>query len=236
MLELSPRLLCLADLIPPGVRLVDVGTDHAYLPVYLLRSGRISHAIASDLREGPLLRGKAVAKHWDIRDDQISFRCCDGLRGVSADEVDHIVIAGMGGETIVQCLDGVSWSGDSHLCYLLQPMTSAVELRFWLSEHSFLISEEFLVKEGEKLYVILKVSPAVMQPLTLGECWLGRQFQGMHAPLRTEYINDVIARRERALSGMRQARNRSVERELRLLEETLEALYRMREEWITWQR
>lgn len=235
MLELSPRLHSIAKRVPQGALLADIGTDHAYLPVYLLKSGKISSAIASDLREGPLSRGKTVAKQWEIPEEKISFRCSDGLRGIAQGEADTIVIAGMGGDTIAACLEGVSWSRSPNLLYLLQPMSSIPELRRWLSEHGFRIEEECLSREEEKLYVVLQVRPGSMQPLTLGECWAGRQWQGMQGEHRLAYLDDLIARRERARAGMQKARANPREQDILQIELLLQELYAMREEWILWQ-
>lgn len=235
MLDLRPRLHSIAELVPHGAQLADIGTDHAYLPVYLLKQNRISHAIASDLREGPLSRGRAVARQWEIPEEQISFRCSDGLSGLVRGEADTIVIAGMGGDTIANCLEGVSWSRDPELWYLLQPMSSIPELRLWLSEHAFCIEEEYLSREEEKLYVVLKVRPGFMSALTLGECWAGRQWSGMRGEHRLSYLDDLIVRRERALSGMKKARAKSLEQDIKQVELLLQELCAMREEWLSWQ-
>lgn len=235
MLDLSPRLHTIAEQVPNGARLADIGTDHAYLPVYLLQKGQISHAIASDLREGPLSHGRAVAKQWAIPNGQISFRCCDGLQGIKPDEADTFVIAGMGGDTIASCLQGVSWSGHPGFLFLFQPMSSIPELRLFLSEHAFCIEEERLCREQEKFYVIMKVIAGEMAPLRLGERWAGRQWKGMQGEHRLDYLDDLIARRERALLGMRQARTGDRDEALSVLQQTLSDLQGMREEWLSWQ-
>ena len=121
-LTLQPRLQAIADLVPQGSRIADVGTDHGYLPIYLLQRNRISCAIATDIRPGPLEHGKRTAREWG-REHQISFRLCDGLAEVSPQEVDTVVIAGMGGETIAAILDAVPWCHEKEL--LLQPMSRA---------------------------------------------------------------------------------------------------------------
>ena len=77
-MELTPRLQAIAEQVPQGARLADVGTDHGYLPVWLLRSGRIDSAIATDLREGPLNRSKETAQRFGVA-ERLSFRLCDGL-------------------------------------------------------------------------------------------------------------------------------------------------------------
>ena len=235
-MELSPRLRTIAEQVPNGVRLADIGTDHAYLPVWLLKHDRISFAIASDLREGPLYRGMSVAKQWSISTEKISFRCCDGLVGIQRDEVDTVVIAGMGGDTIAHCINGVTWSRDPELMFLLQPMSSIPELRLWLQENGFYIEEEKIAKEQAKHYVVMRVRYGYMEPLTLAERWVGRQRKGKPVRYRTEYLDDMILRRERALEGMLKATSKPLDGEVEELQNTLQELYQMREEWFSWQQ
>ena len=136
-LTLQPRLQAIADLVPQGARLADVGTDHGYLPIYLLQRGQIASAIATDLHLGPLERGRQAARAYGM-EAQITFRLCDGLQAVAPEEVDTVVIAGMGGETIAAILDAVPWSREKLL--LLQPMSRAKLLRPWLVDHGYAIS------------------------------------------------------------------------------------------------
>lgn len=234
-LELSPRLMALARQVPEGARLADIGTDHAYLPVWLICQGTVSGAIAADLREGPLERGREVARRWEIPEEQISFRCCDGLAGLSPGEADTIVIAGMGGETIAHIVAESSWAGKPNLLYLFQPMSAVPELRRFLSQEGFTIEEELLVPEEDKLYVIFRVRPGRTRPYTLGEQWLGRQREGQISPLRQRYMDDIISRRTRALEGMRQGAER-MEAQIAETEEILRQMIELREEWRSWQR
>lgn len=93
--ELSPRLQGVAEMIPEGARLADVGTDHAYLPAWLLQNGRIPSAIASDVREGPLSRARATAGPAAALSGCPSA-CATASLGSAPEEVDALVIAGMG--------------------------------------------------------------------------------------------------------------------------------------------
>ena len=92
----TARLHAIATQVPLGAKLADVGTDHGYLPVWLLVHGRIDKAVAADLREGPLGRARETARQHR-QEGKISFRLCDGLTGIAADEADTVIIAGMGG-------------------------------------------------------------------------------------------------------------------------------------------
>ena len=111
--ELTPRLRSVAELVPRGARFADVGTDHAYLPVWLLQQGRITGAVASDLRPGPLERARGTAEKYGLT-GRMDFSLCDGLSGIQPDEVNTIAIAGMGGETIVDLGAGMPASAPAH--------------------------------------------------------------------------------------------------------------------------
>ena len=199
-MELSPRLQAIAEQVPQGARLADVGTDHGYLPVWLLCSGRIDSAIASDLREGPLNRSRENAQRFDVA-ERISFRLCDGLSAIRPEEADTVVMAGMGGETIAAILGAAPWTREGALL-LLQPMTGVADLRLWLQQHSYNITRERIACEGERLYSILTVKGGTMPPLTPEEMWAGRQNGG---PLRREYLAQVRKKAEKALRGQQAA-------------------------------
>lgn len=119
-LQLSPRLLALAQRIPPGCRVADIGTDHARLPIYLVQRGLVKHIIATDIREGPLsMAAEALAKRG-LR-EAVELRLGRGAACLHPNEVDCVLIAGMGGDTIAEILRQDSWLSRKHL--LLQPQT-----------------------------------------------------------------------------------------------------------------
>ena len=230
-MELSPRLAAIAARVPPGFRLADIGTDHAYLPAYLLLEGTIPSAVASDVNRGPLDRGRETARQAGV-EEKVDFRLSDGLNGLEANEADVIVIAGMGGELIARILSEAPWTREKLL--LLQPMTAQPELRRWLNGNGYRIEGEAVVREGQKLYVILTVRGGTDEPYSPGELWAGRQRKGEGAPLRLDYLEDLLRRRRRALAGMERG---SVPFETLEEERALIAqLELLREEWISWQR
>ena len=199
-MELTPRLQAIAEQIPQGARLADVGPDHGSLPAWLLCNGCIDSAIAADLREGPLNRAKKTAGRFGVA-ERISFRLCDGLSAIRPEEADTVVIAGMGGETIISILKAAPWTKEGTLL-LLQPMTGTAELRLWLQEHGYQITGERIACEGEKLYNILTVRGGDMPPLSPAEIWAGRQNGG---PQRLEYLDLVRNKVEKALRGQQAA-------------------------------
>ncbi len=244
-IHLSPRLQMAADLVvkrEQNAWLVDVGTDHAYLPAWLLQNHReqFAYVIATDLREGPLDRARRTAREAGCEQD-IDFRLCDGLAAVDPREADSIVIAGMGGETIVHILESAHWKaewwrgeegGMEDKILVLQPMSSMPELRKWLQENGFSIVEERLAKEGDTLYTALLVRAGEMAPLSPAELWAGRN---CHVPLRGEWLDRWIARTGRALEGMALAQGDGVLPKKRELEDVWKGLQDMKKEWEQWQ-
>ena len=205
-MELTARLQTVADQVPHGASFADIGTDHAYLPVWLLLNGRINHAIAADLREGPLNSARETAQLYGVS-DQVSFRLCNGLADIRADEVDVVAIAGMGGETIAMILEAAPWTKEGKLL-LLQPMTSFPDLRLWLQQNGYCIERETVAKEGRRLYSCLTVRAGHMEELSPTELWVGRQNDD---PLRGEFLAMMRSKIERALQGQEAAANPNLE-------------------------
>lgn len=200
-MELTPRLQAIAQQIPQGAKLADIGTDHGYLPVWLLLNGRIETAVAADLREGPLNRAKETARQYG-QGEKISFRLCDGLTGIAADEADTVVIAGMGGDTIAAILEAAPWTRQGKLLFL-QPMTGMPQLRRWLQAHNYAVLSEQIVREGKRLYSIWSVKGGKMASLSPAELWAGKNSRD---PLRLEYLTMVEEKAEKALRGQLAAR------------------------------
>ncbi len=154
-LELSPRLRTVAGLVPEGCRFADIGTDHAYLPVWLLRNGVVETAIAGDLRPGPLAHARETAERFGCT-EQIQFRLSDGLAALAPHEADCIAMAGMGGETVRGILSAAPWTREN-VRLLLQPQSNLPELRVWLTENGYAIRQEYCVREEQRWYTVLLV-------------------------------------------------------------------------------
>lgn len=199
-LQLQPRLACIASLVPRGSVLADVGTDHGYVPVYLLRTGAITRAIASDIGREPLEHARRTAEEYGV--DGIDFRLCAGLAGIAPEECDTIVIAGMGGETMMEILAAAPWTRSGAHTILLQPQTKIEELRLWLCEHGYAVTRETLVEDKGKLYIVMTV--------TAGEAFTPdavQLFGGLalgHDALCGTYLTQQIARLRRRADGLRQ--------------------------------
>lgn len=233
--SLSPRLRQVADLVPPGTALADVGTDHGRLPVWLIQHGVIDRAVASDLRPGPLSSAKALAERWGLS-DRVDFRLCDGLAAVGEREGETVTVAGMGGETIAHVLEGCPWRAAPGHRYILQPMSAHYELRRYLWTHGFAIEEERLVAEGETLYTVLLALPGAPGDFTEAECCAGRQSRGTDCPLRGAYLDDLCEKARRAEAAIAASARPEDGARLPGFTQARTQLEQMREEWSSWQR
>lgn len=234
-IELSPRLLSVAQLVPPGALLADVGTDHAFLPIYLLQRDLIHGAVAADLREGPLAKARANGEKYGLM-DKMSFRLCDGLAEIAPDEADTIAIAGMGGETITAILAAAPWTRDGAHRLILQPMTSLYDLREFLSKNGYRIKMEHINRDGGRTYVTMEAVAGEAPPYSVGELWAGRQWPGMESPLRADFLADMERRAERALAGLEKSVRPEDFLRRDLLSRIVTQVKALREEWLSWQR
>lgn len=201
-LTLQPRLRAIADLVPEGSRLVDVGTDHGYIPVMLILEDRIPGAIASDIGAEPLAHARRTAESCCVA-EKIDFRLCDGLVAIAEEEADCIVIAGMGGDNIAGILEAAPWTKNG-CTLLLQPMSKAEVLRAWLPENGYAVHAERLVADKGVLYPILTVRGGAMPPATPAQAWGG--FLLGEDSLFERYLDDRLLRLHRAAAGLGQAR------------------------------
>lgn len=196
---MQPRLRLLADMIPEGSRLADVGTDHGYLPVYLRRKGRIPSAIASDIVPGPLRHAQQTAAEYGAT--EIAFRLCPGLEAIAPEEADTIVIAGMGGETIQSVLETAPWTAEGQHLLLLQPMTKVEYLRKWLVDSGYRFVEERLVLDKAHLYPVFAVRGGYQPPLTEAQQYGGVLLD--NDPLYGAYLDERIGKLQKAVCGLR---------------------------------
>lgn len=151
---LDNRLAQVAALVRRGSRVADIGTDHALLPLALVQAGVCPFAIASDVVAGPVAAATRTVMQAG-ESARIAVRLGNGLSTVAPDEVDDIVLAGMGGETMVSILDAAPWVQNAHYRLVLQPMTRAEILRRYLWETGFDIIKEVPVNQGRRWYTVI---------------------------------------------------------------------------------
>ena len=156
LFSLDNRLSLCASFVRKGSSLADIGTDHAYLPIWLVKNGIIEKALACDINEGPLNAGKADVESYCLC-DKITLRLSDGLKEVKENEADDIVIAGMGGELIARIIDDCKWAKNKDKLFILQPMTKCEILVNYLYENGFEIIKQEACESFGKHYTVMAV-------------------------------------------------------------------------------
>lgn len=228
--QLSERLQYIASMVDYGARPADIGTDHGYIPVWLIKNRIVSNAIATDVHEGPLQRAEQTAARYQCA-DQIEFRLCDGLAGIQQEEVDTVIIAGMGGELIAKILSTKPWAHPDRIRYILQPMSTAEKLRTFLAENGYCIHRERIAKEEMRFYPVLDVTAGTMS-LSGAEFAVGRQEPDFYDQNRKAYLQEYRRKLRLALQQMRTSSN-AVEK-IRQSEILDEEIGNMLNTWNSW--
>lgn len=224
-IKLTPRLMTAVPFVRPGRLLADIGTDHAYLPIYLCEqrrltpvaagNGEVLCAVAADINKGPVERADehiaAARLTAYIRTVQT-----DGLRGLDVYDPDDIVIFGMGGELIAAILEAAPWAAGTGKRLILQPMTHAEKLRAYLLSAGFAIVAETLSREGDRIYQTLCAEPRekVAEAPAMSPAELAVGQAGLHVadPAQRALYAALIDRTLRTETAVRDARRRAGQR------------------------
>ena len=200
MFTLDGRLAVCASLVRKGAKLADVGTDHAYLPVWLAKNDSITSALASDIREKPLRSGADNIEKYGCS-EIVAARLSDGLDAVLPEEADDIVMAGMGSELICNIIERAPWLKDSDKRLILQPMTKAHILRKYLLDNGFEIVSETPCAHGGKNYtVILARYSGIIMKAESSFYYMGRLDPADH--LSRDYMKGVLSKIYKKRNGI----------------------------------
>ena len=199
-ITLSKRLLAIAQCVPFGARVADVGTDHGYIPAWLIQNEVSSFAIASDINEGPLSCARKTAHESGVF-ERIDFRLCPGLDSYEKDEVDCIIIAGMGGEMTVKILEAAPWAKEKRL--ILQPQSKHEVLSAWLSENGYNVSAASLACDMGKIYIIYVVEGfKAAEKLSSTDLIIDKALVERKDPLLEAFLNFHIKKMRKKLAGL----------------------------------
>ncbi|KOY74489.1 uncharacterized protein RZ54_12450 [Apilactobacillus kunkeei] len=206
--KLSQRLKVVADFVPQNSRVADIGSDHAYLPVYLMKQKQIEFGIASEVAKGPLDNAIQEIKAEGLS-NRIDTRLADGLLSVQPeDKIDCVTIAGMGGTLIKNILE----NGKSHLSgdelLILQPNVGEDRLRTWLMNNQYQISDETILREDGHTYEII-VAKKTDEPVkyTEQEIKFGPFLLKQHSDVFVEKWENEIERIEMVIDQMSLAKH-----------------------------
>lgn len=221
--ELTPRLLAAADFVRQDAVFADVGTDHAYLPIFLLESGRISRAVCSDINEGPLARARRNAEEHGLS-DRMSFVLADGAEALAAFGITDIAVCGMGGELIASIVERAEFLKSADVRLILQPMTRAAQLRRTLARLGFEVTAETCSQEPRHVYVTLCASyTGSCREIDALEAEIGSTEAGSLDASRRLYIEERLRIAEKAAHGKRRGGD-DASAELELAEKIRELL------------
>ena len=202
-IPLSDRLMACCGFIRPGDRVADIGCDHGYLGIHLLKSGIAKSVIAADVNESPLQSAMRNAMKYGVQ-DKMTFHLSDGVRTIPRD-FDVMVCAGMGADTIISILSAAPWLQCEKYRIILQCQSKRPELRQWLYDAGFRINRETLAKDGKFVYSIMEVVFDPNQSITPAETYITPQLLEDNHPLLPEYYQRVLHGVRLTVDGMKRS-------------------------------
>ena len=222
------RLSTLAQMVDQGARVADIGTDHAYLPIQLVKEGKVDYAIASDVAAGPLQNAEKDIVAAGLK-DKIETRLGSGLETVSAqDRIDTVVIAGMGGKLMTNILNE-AWSRNFHFATLiLEPNVGEPGVREWLSAHKYQIINEKIIAEAGHIYELIKAQELENTiSLTDRQMFFGPEILKEKNQVFYQKWRDQLAYHQRLLTNLNKAQEKDgahikqIEYEIKMIEEEI---------------
>jgi len=219
--KLSPRLQLIADKVIPGAKVADIGTDHAYIPIYLVQKGISDYVIASDVRQGPVRKAIRNVEKYQFH-DKINIRLGNGLETIHEREVDTVIIAGMGGVLITEILSNAHFILKDVKRLILQPMLGQEEVRIWLENHHYTIVDEELAKEEHKIYNVIVAEHGyekIDKPIYY---YIGKKLIEKRDPLLPELIQHRMIELENIIHKLIESESPNAKRRLEECEMMLE--------------
>lgn len=205
MIKLSQRLQAIADFVPQGSRVADVGTDHGFLPCYLAQTGQAVQAFACDINAQPLALARKNVADYQVA-HIVGTRLGNGLAVIEPGEVDVVTIAGMGGSLMIEILDAAPLVVDKLKRIILQPNVGAEAVRVWAEKNRWHIVQEELVRENDRFSVIIAMEPGRnLQEMTPVELFLGPDLLKKQHPLLGLYISEEWDKTQRVLAQLAQS-------------------------------
>ena len=222
-MELSKRLQAVADLISNDMVVADIGTDHGYIPIYLVETKKSPKAFAMDVNEGPLLRAKEHIAEHGLR-NLIQTRQSDGVKNLQVQECDCVVIAGMGGALIVKILEDGEMIFRSLKEFILQPQSELMKTRQYLIENGYHIVEEDMVLEDGKFYSMMKVVNEPSPVLDKVELRYGKWLLEQRHPILKRFLEKEVRTKEQILHSLNMGAGLHIESRRKEIQEELEEI------------
>ena len=218
MIKLSQRLQAIADLVPTGAKVADIGTDHGFLPCYLAQSGKAELVIACDVNAQPLALAQKNITDYNVG-DKVSTRLGNGLAVLKPGEVDTVTIAGMGGALMIDILDASPMVVDRLKRIVLQPNVGAEAVRIWAEKNRWQIVAEDLIRENDIFSVIIMLEQGRSDRfMSAVELYLGPKLLAEHHPMLGLYISEEWEKTQHILEQLAKSdseESRKKEKQLR---------------------
>jgi len=221
-MKLSKRLQTIADFVKKGAVVADIGTDHAHIPIYLIKNNIISRAYACDINAGPLEKAKENINYYGVKN--IELRLSNGLEKLKTDEADTFIIAGMGGELIIDILDRGQGFFDKKNTFILSPHTKIEEVRNYLLRKGLkILKEDMCIDEGKFYTVMEAVYMGKTFSYTKGELLFGKYLIDNKNPVLFEYLKKEKQKYLSIISsdGINDTRRRELKDRLDIIKETM---------------
>lgn len=227
-MELSQRLSAVARYAPKGSVVADIGSDHAFLPIYLIKTGKSPRAIVGELNPGPLAVAEKNVREAGVS-DRVDLRLGDGLSVIENGEADTVCISGMGGTLIVSILEAGKERLRSVRTLILQPNVAAKNVRKWLYDNGWELTGETILREDGIIYEVLCAIPGDPQAPYRSERWsldqwfeIGPFLWRQSSPIFKEKWERELEQAERALKGLAQAKSKEAEIRKKTFEERVQ--------------
>lgn len=227
-MQLSIRLDAVAKMAAQAKRLADIGTDHAYIPIYLMQAGSLESAVAMDINPGPLARAQENIRAYGL-EDKIRTRLSDGAQKLRRGEADTVVIAGMGGALMQKILTEGARQLQDVETFVLQPQSELAQFRRFLQENGFCITDEAFVKDGGKYYPMMTARRGAQESWSEAEYLYGKFLIAERNACLMEYLRRTREAQRRLLEAVAgkdspqiRARKEEIFGELALIEEILQ--------------
>lgn len=221
---LSKRLQALANMVNCDEVVADIGTDHGYVPIYLVQEGICKKTYACDINKGPYEKAKQHIAAYGLS-DKIEARLSDGMKALDEGEATTVLIAGMGGALVIKILDQDRQLWESLRYAILQPQSEIDKVRQYLQGNGWNIMQEDMIFEDGKYYPMMKVVKGEGKPYSKAELEFGPLLIKESHPVLLEFINREIALKEAVLEKLRKVDGDNIEQRTKEIQNELEVCY-----------